>query len=265
MSELQVLENRTILNEEFTIYGTKEAPLFLAKDVAVMIEYNADSTGRYNTSQMLESIDEDEKIKLYCTLTGVYNEHTPVIPTGSANRWFLTEDGLYEVLMQSRKPIAKEFKKKIKEILKDIRQHGMYATDVTLDNMLNNPDFAITMLTEYKKEKEARLIAEAEVELNKPKIDYYDLVMDAQGLAKAGDIASKFGMTTVKFNKLLGSLGIQFKQGNTWYLYSAHKGKGYVDYPETEYTSSMKWTKKGIEFIIGTLKCNGNNLEKEIV
>ena len=43
--------------------------------------------------------------------------------------YFLTEEGLYEVLMQSRKPIAKEFKKQVKIILKDIRKHGMYAAE----------------------------------------------------------------------------------------------------------------------------------------
>jgi prophage antirepressor-like protein len=50
------------------------------------------------------------------------------MPSGQLRKmWFLTEDGLYEVLMQSRKPIAKEFKRQVKIILKDIRRHGLYA------------------------------------------------------------------------------------------------------------------------------------------
>ena len=63
---------------------------------------------------------------------------------------FLTEDGLYEVLMQSRKPIAKQFKKEVKKILKDIRRHGLYATD----ELLNNPDIAIKAFTALKEERE---------------------------------------------------------------------------------------------------------------
>ena len=66
---------------------------------------------------MLSNIDEDEKIKDLCTnSTGVLQNNTEY--------WFLTEDGLYEVLMQSRKPIAKQFKKEVKKILKQIRKTG---------------------------------------------------------------------------------------------------------------------------------------------
>ena len=64
---------------------------------------------------MLQTVDDDEK--------GVRNVYTP---GGVQESWFLTEDGLYEVLMQSRKPIAKSFKKKVKEILKSIRKNGAY-------------------------------------------------------------------------------------------------------------------------------------------
>ena len=66
---------------------------------------------------MLSSIDDEEKIRL------------TILVGGKREQWFLTEEGLYEVLMQSRKPIAKEFKKQVKIILKDIRKHGMYAAE----------------------------------------------------------------------------------------------------------------------------------------
>ena len=62
-------------------------------------------------------VEEDEKLNGTIFLSGQNREVT-----------FLTEDGLYEVLMQSRKPIAKEFKKQVKEILKSIRKHGGYLT-----------------------------------------------------------------------------------------------------------------------------------------
>ena len=115
MTELKIIDEREVLGKEFKIYGTFEEPLFLAKDVAEWIEYS----GR--TGQMLSTVDEDEKLthKLYAS---------------GQNRqmWFLKEDGLYEVLMMSQKPIAKQFKKEVKVILKTIRKTGGYVSNADL-------------------------------------------------------------------------------------------------------------------------------------
>ena len=104
MNVLQVIEQREILGKQLTMYGDFEDPLFLAKEVAEWIENK-------QPTQMVELVDEDEKLKC-------------IINTSGQNRemWFLTEDGLYEVLMQSRKPIAKQFKKEVKTLLKNIRK-----------------------------------------------------------------------------------------------------------------------------------------------
>lgn len=122
ISESMILYEKEILGKQFRIYGTPDEPLFLAKDVAEWIDYSKSGNGSYNISQMLSSIDDEEKIRL------------TILVGGKREQWFLTEEGLYEVLMQSRKPIAKEFKKQVKQILKEIRKHGMYATDELLDN-----------------------------------------------------------------------------------------------------------------------------------
>ena len=112
MSVLQVIEQREILGKQLTMYGDFEEPLFLAKEVANWIDYSES-----NVSKMLSNIDDDEKT-------------TRTIITSGSNyqtqAWFLTEDGLYEVLMQSRKPIAKQFKKEVKTLLKNIRK-GMFS------------------------------------------------------------------------------------------------------------------------------------------
>ena len=105
MSVLQVIEQREILGKQLTMYGDFENPLFLAKEVAEWIDYDLSSINK-----MLNSVDEDEKVR-------------NIVPTlgGNQEAWFLTEDGLYEVLMQSRKPIAKQFKKEVKTLLNNIR------------------------------------------------------------------------------------------------------------------------------------------------
>lgn len=104
--QLQVIDSRDVLGRRFEVYGTFEEPLFLAKDVAEMIEHS-------NSRVMLESVDDDEKgVRIVYTLGGSQSVNV------------LTENGLYEVLFQSRKPIAKAFKAEVKKILKELRLRG---------------------------------------------------------------------------------------------------------------------------------------------
>lgn len=106
--ELKVIDKREILEQEITTYGDLDNPIFLAKDVANWIEHT-------DLSRMVNLVDEDEKLKRTLYVSGQRRE-----------MWFLTEDGLYELLMQSRKPIAKKFKKEVKKMLKQIRLTGGY-------------------------------------------------------------------------------------------------------------------------------------------
>ena len=122
-NKLMVIDERVVLNKEFRIYGTKENPLFLAKDVAEWIDYSKDSKGNYRLYKMMDMVEEEEKIKY---LVDSINGGVTSKARNTQEMWFLTEEGLYEVLMQSRKPIAKEFKKEVKKILKQIRQTGGY-------------------------------------------------------------------------------------------------------------------------------------------
>lgn len=107
-TEVVVIHEQKVLGKDFEVYGTKEEPLFLAKQVAEWIEHT-------NPSMMLKKVDDEEKV-----LNNAYTLG------GVQEQLFLTEDGLYEVLMQSRKPIAKAFKKQVKAILKEIRLTGAY-------------------------------------------------------------------------------------------------------------------------------------------
>lgn len=108
--QLKIITEQEVLGKQFKIYGTAEDPLFLAKDVAEWIEYDKSSINK-----LLNSLDNEEKVR-------------KIVPTlgGAQEAWLITEDGLYEVLMQSRKPIAKQFKSEVKKILKSIRTKGGY-------------------------------------------------------------------------------------------------------------------------------------------
>ena len=129
---LEVVEQREVLGKDFKIYGTIENPLFLAKDVATWIDYSITNVGK-----MLDKVDENEKVMLeFTTRTNVTSREQDKNLITSA--WFLTEEGLYEVLMQSRKPLAKEFKKKIKEILKALRLNKIQIINTTNDVQVDN-------------------------------------------------------------------------------------------------------------------------------
>jgi len=112
-SKLQIVKQQEVLGKDFKIYGDFENPLFLAKDVAEWIEYSSNGKGGYKVSQMLASVDDDEKIKACLGANNVVTQVSHGGHRANTEMWFLTEDGLYEVLMQSRKPIAKLFKKEV--------------------------------------------------------------------------------------------------------------------------------------------------------
>lgn len=173
MNELQVIYNQEVLGKDFHIYGTVEEPLFLAKDVAEWIEYSKRSDGSYQVGQMLKTVDEDEKI------IAVNNVN------GGREQWFLTEDGLYEVLMQSRKPVAKEFKKEVKKILKQIRKTGGYIPlfeDDDVDAIMAKA----LIIAQKTLDKKNELIKNMQ-----PKADYFDALVDRSLLTNFRDTAKE--------------------------------------------------------------------------
>lgn len=173
-NQLQIIDEREVLGKQLRIYGDFENPLFLAKDIAEWIDYAKTGNGSYDVNKMLKTVDENEKLIRKIFASGQNRE-----------MWFVTEDGLYEVLMQSTKPIAKKFKKKVKEILKDIRKYGMYATDELLDN----PDLIIKMATRLKEEKAKNKELEDKMKENKPKIIFADSVETSKNTILIGELA----------------------------------------------------------------------------
>lgn len=148
--QLKAVHNQEVLGKEFVVYGDIQNPLFLAKDVANWI-------GNKNTSQMIKDaeLDEDEKgIFLTDTLGGIQE------------LLFINEGGLYEILMQSRKPIAKSFKKEVKKILKEIRLNGGYISSNASVEQVSNMVEAYTFKQITKQIKECDILKLKEVVLN---------------------------------------------------------------------------------------------------
>lgn len=237
-------------------------PWFVASDVCKALGIDPTSTRR---------LDDDEKNTLRLTQG---------IP-GNPNVTVVNEPGLYTLVLGSRKPEAKAFKRWIAhEVIPDIRQYGMYATNDFLDKALGNPDNWIRMLTEYsavKKENETLKLKTVEqkeviesqnnqITLMKPKASYYDLVLQTKNAVNITTIAKDYGLSAVTLNKKLHDYGVQYKQGGTWLLYQQHADKGYTKTKTGVYTNKAgeeyasvhtQWTQKGRLFIYEILKEHG--------
>lgn len=170
---VSVISRSTFMGREIDVYGSVENPLFLAKDVAGWLELT-------NVTDMVSLVDEEEVTKLNLGgLQGICN--------------FLTEEGLYEVLMQSRKPIAKQFKWGIKQILKEIRKTGSYSTNrqATVEEVIVWVK-GLKDLFNLNDSSVASLINKAAIPNGLPALDY---VQSKGALHSASELLKRNGLT----------------------------------------------------------------------
>lgn len=187
---------------------------------------------------------------------------------------FIPENMVYRLAMKANNEAAKKFQIWLAdEVLPSIRKHGAYITPTTLDNLLNNPDFAIRLFTELKSErdKNSKLVQEnavltQQVAELQPKVDYCDLILNCKDLIQTGKIAKDYGMSARAFNKLLHKLGVQFKQGDIWLLYQKYAKLGWTSTKTYYYSDNYGdncssiltcWTQKGRLGLYNLLKGNG--------
>lgn len=214
---LSVIQEAVILGKNILMYNSIEEPLFIAKDVAEWIDYSK-SNGKFKVSQMVKTVDDGEK--------GIYNVATL---GGIQEATFLTEDGLYEVCMQSRKPIAKQMKKEIKNYLKQIRKTGGYIpikeeepNEVFLARAVQIANETIKRKDEIIANQKKRIESLEETEKD------WKLLMDCKGTFSVNDIAHFIGIGEYKLFSRMREVGILFKNkngDNIPYEKPAHKGK----------------------------------------
>lgn len=260
MSELQIFKNA-----EFGSVRTltiNDEPYFVGKDVAEILGYT-------NPSKALaDHVDEDDKLN---------NESLSSL--GQCGGWIINESGLYSLILSSKLPNAKKFKRWVtSEVLPAIRRHGIYA----IDEVLNNPDMLIAALTELKAEREkTKLLTETvavqkqQISEMKPKASYYDVVLNCKDLVAISVIAKDYGWSANRMNQYLHKKGVQYKQGNKiWLLYQKYSELGYTSTKTNSYSGSdgtvhtkphTYWTQKGRLFIYELLKSDGilPNIERE--
>ena len=160
---------------------------------------------------------------------------------------FITEGDLYRLIASSKMEKAEEFEKWVfDEVLPSIRKNGIYATEITVEKMLSDPDFAIELLTALKKERAKRLEAEKT----------NTILMHVTKNYTATEIAKELGFkSATELNKILSQMKVQYKQNETWVLYSKYADRGYTDIKQQVLDSGRvvydrKWTQLGRKFLL---------------
>lgn len=208
-----------------------------------------------------------DAVNRHCRWVAKHDLPHPQNPKKTLKMNFITEGGLYRLIVKSQLPTAERFERWVfDEVLPSIRKYGIYATDELLDEMLRSPEYGIKLLTEYKTAKERAKELEIENAQNKqiigklkPKASYYDLILQNKSLMPITKIAKDYGMSGQAMNKLLNELEVQYKIGNTWLLYQKYAHMGYTQ-SKTHAIDTKRsvmhtyWTQKGRLFLYDLLK-----------
>lgn len=208
MNKLQVFTHETFGGVR--MIERNGEPWFVAADVCDALEIHRTQTRR---------LDEDEK--------DVHLTHTP---GGAQEVTIVNESGLYSLIMGSRKPEAKAFKRWIThEVIPTIRKHGMYATPTTLEQMIADPANAIKLLTALKEEQERRKELESKVAADAPKVLFANAVETSDTAILVGQLAKIIRQNGVEIGqnrlfKWMRENGYLLKHHNTPTQYSMERG-----------------------------------------
>ncbi len=246
MNDIKIFESAQFGQVRTT--GTSEEPLFCLADVCKALGLQA--------KHVIERIDRGAVSTVPLATAG-----------GVQQANFINEDGLYDVILDSRKPSAKKFRKWVtSEVLPSIRKHGGYIAekqDETPEELMSR---ALQVANETLKRKEARLRQledtnrEQQKQLDEaaPKVEYVDKVLQSVNTYTVQQIAKELDTTVRKLYAFLKEKKVLFRQSDTWMLTAKYNGKGYAktrtyQYTRNDGTSGTKtytvMTEAGREFI----------------
>ena len=220
-----------------------------------------------------DSSAEDETTQFYTAVRwNTVNEYLSSFgyPHKVSKEDYIPENMFYRLAMKAKNETAEKFQAKVAdEILPAIRKYGFYATEVTLEKMIANPDFAIELFQALKAERAEKQALRNIVGLQavqiaemRPKVSYYDLVLQSSEALPISVIAKDYGYSAKKMNKLLRDKRIQYKVGKTWLVYQNYAEEGYTctktfALDDGETVTHTYWTQKGRLFLYDTLKKYG--------
>ncbi|MDB7086980.1 phage antirepressor [Enterococcus mundtii] len=216
-------------------------PYFVGKDVAEVLGYS-------NTQKaILNHVDEEDKgVTKWDTLGG------------KQNMTIINESGLYSLILKSKLPNARKFKRWVtSEVLPTIRKTGSYT---------NVPQSFAQALRLAADLEEKNQLLEQQIAEYEPKISYLDMILSSTDTVATSQIAADYGISAIALNKVLNELGVQHKVSGQWILYRKHMNQGYTKSHTTEIPKAdggvkivmnTKWTQKGRIFIYNLLIAEG--------
>lgn len=230
MNDLQIFKNDTF--GQVRILEKDNELWFVAKDVCDCLEIK-------NTTDALKRLDNDERSRFNLGRQGETN--------------IVNEYGLYNLVLSSRKPEAKEFKRWIThDVIPQIRKTGTYS--------MNIPKSLPEALRAYANEVESHnatkaIVAQQEQQIAefKPVKDYVDKILSSKSCLAITQIAADYGLSAQELNKILHEAGLQRKVGDQWILYKQHMAKGFTKSETFTFCRSdgrldskitTKWTQK---------------------
>lgn len=247
---------------EIRTTGTSENPLFCLSDVCSVLGLR-----QGDVKQRLDK--------------GVVSTQPLETAGGIQHANFVNEDGLYDVILDSRKPQAKAFRKWVtSEVLPAIRKTGGYLATKQDDTPEEIMARALTIAQATLAKREERLkqleaenehkqvvieqkeeeiiIKDKKIKILAPKGESFDKIMSSEGLVTTNMIAAFLEISAIKLNKLLCEWGIQYKQSSVYFLTIKYRGNGYTKHVPHPYMDNgvqksrehMYWTEKGRKFVI---------------
>lgn len=200
MNDLQIFKNNEF-GEIRTVTKNNE-PWFVAIDVCNALDLK-------NPTVSVGRLDEDEVTKF--NLGGL---------SGESN--IVSEYGLYNLILASRKKEAKKFKRWIThEVIPTIRKHGAYMSSEVIEKTLSDPDYLIRLATNLKEEKAKRALAEAQIERDKPKVLFADTVSSSNKSCLVGELAKLISQEAIRRGEINKKIG----QNN---LFAWMRSSGYL-------------------------------------
>lgn len=213
MNEIKIFQNEQFGQIRIVVNENNE-PLFCLLDLC-------NSLGLSNNRKVKSQLDDDVTLS-YPILDNLGREQEAT---------FVTEAGMYTVILRSDSPKAKPMQKWVtNEVLPSIRKHGAYMTNETLEKALTSPDFLIQLATNLKEEKQKRIEAESKIQQDAPKVLFADAVSTSQRSCLIAELA-----------KILQQNGVNIGQNR---LFSWMRDNGYLcqkgDYYNQPTQKSMK-------------------------
>lgn len=228
-SDIQTFENSEF--GSIRIVEIENEPYFVGKDVADVLGYNE------SNKAISRHIDEEDRMKHPIPSTG-----------GIQSSWIINESGLYSLILSSKLPTAKKFKRWVtSEVLPSIRKHGAYMTSATIEQAILNPDTIIKLATALKEEQSKNKQLQAvnsELAVNnqimKPKADYFDELVDRNLLTNLRETAKQLEIKQKDFINFLLEKKYLYRDKRGKLMPYAKKNNGLFEVKEV-YNDKTKW------------------------